>query len=202
MCYERAVVQRRRALPVIALAGVLLGTAARADPPARSLVEADAQQTELWRAGFLGVYTAALAMQSGFALAARDEGRRVDALVAATSAALGVGSMVITPMGRVPSLVDEARRTGDWDRAALRIAEAESLATAWYNHLLCAAVAVTAGAVLWLGFDRPGTAAFSFASSLVAGELNLWLIPRRAMRRRAAQTWHVAPTGSGLVVTW
>jgi hypothetical protein len=183
--------------------GIITATAvSRADPSPRELVEADANHMQLWWSGFMGVYTAALVTQSGLALSARDEGARVDAVVSVATAALGVGSLVITPLHRLATLRDEARRTGDWSTALTRAAEAERSAFAWYNHVACVVVGLTAGAILWLGFDRPETAAFSLASSVVVGELNLWLMPRRSLHRSVSRAFNVAPTGTGLVVTW
>ncbi|MFO0630373.1 MAG: hypothetical protein U0325_32755 [Polyangiales bacterium] len=183
--------------------GIFTVTAvAHADPSPRALVEADADHMQQWWSGFMGVYTAALVTQTGLALSARDEGARVDAVVSATTAALGVGSLVITPLHRLPSIRDEARRTGDWSTALTRAADAERSAFAWYNHVACAVVGLTAGAILWLGYNRPETAVFSLASSVVVGELNLWLMPRRSLRRSVSRAFNVAPTGTGLVVTW
>ncbi len=177
-------------------------TVAAADPSPRELVEADAHHMQLWWSGFMGVYTAALVTQSGLALSARDEGPRVDAVVSVATGALGVGSLIITPLHRLATIRDEARRTGDWSTALTRAAEAERRAFAWYNHVACVVVGLTAGAILWLGFDRPATAAFSLASSVVVGELNLWLMPRRSLRRSASRAFNIAPTGTGFIVTW
>lgn len=191
---------RARWTPVPVL--VFVASAACADPPPRDLVEADADHAQLWWSGFMGVYTAALVTQAGLALSAQEEGPRVDAIVAAATAALGVGSMVITPLHRLAPLRADARRTGNWDLALTRAAEAERAAFAWYNHAACVVVGLAAGAVLWLAYDRPETAVFSLASSVAVGELNLWLMPRRSLRRSASHAFRVAPAGAGVAVVW
>lgn len=205
LCHRRREM-RAAVTSAIAAAFALATSPLRADPlpSAREVLEADALHARYWWVGYTSVYSAAALAQTGIALTAYTEGERVDYLVGAASSWLGVGGMLLSTIPRVERAAAEARRTGRWDEGLARAAEAESLAFAWYNHLACAAVAVAAGAVLWLGYDRPGPAALNFASNLVIGEINLFTAPRRAMRRRAraAQGWRVAPAGGGFVVSW
>jgi hypothetical protein len=196
-----------RASPVaLALAALVASGAASADPRVEAL-ERDAAHAEYWWLGFTGVYTAAALVQTGLALGATSDDDRVDQLVGAASAWLGVGSQVVlSPMPEVWRASTFARRTGRLDEALSRAARAESEGRAWYNHAACVAVALAAGATLWLGFDHPGAAAFNAASDLVIGELNLWTQPTRALRLGAARslTWRLAPTGNGVawVAVW
>lgn len=190
----------------MALAVILASGAAAADPRAELLAR-DAAHAELWWVGFTGVYAAAALTQTGIALGTTDADTRVDQLVGAASAWLGLGGQVVlSPMPAVWRAATFARRTGRLDEALARAARAEADGRAWYNHLACAAVAIAAGATLWLGFDHSGAAAFNAASNLVIGELNLWTQPARVLRSGVAPAvaWRFTPTGNGLawVAVW
>ncbi|MFO0626163.1 MAG: hypothetical protein U0325_11155 [Polyangiales bacterium] len=195
--------RRRATVPAVCLALALRGAAGWSDPTARELVEADAAHAQFWWSGFIGVYSAFAITRTGLALATSDPDERVDHAVDAATAWLGVGSMVISTIPRVWRARDEAARTGRWDLALARAAEAETAALAWWNHAACVAVALASGAVLWLGYDHPTQAAVSTAMNLLVGEVNLWTAPRRSMRAAARpRAWTITPAGAGLVLRW
>lgn len=170
------------------------GTGAAAEPP-HALVAAgpddpalladDARHARLWWWGFTGAYLAGGAVHGVIAATTDDRGKRADNLVGAASSALGVGGMLLlSPIPEVWAADDEARRTGAYGPALSRAAEAEAEGFHWLNHVACVAVAVGSGLVLWLGYDRPGPAAFTAGTNLAIGELNLWTQPSRALDRR------------------
>ncbi len=184
----------------------LFATSAAADPRAERLA-LDAAHAEYWWAGFTGVYTASALVQTGLALGATDEGDRVDAIVNAASSWLGVGGQVVlSPIPQVWRAHSDALHGRSLELSLARAAQAEAEGRAWYNHAACAAVALGAGATLWLAFDRPESAALTFATNLVVGELNLFTQPSRVMRDRASTTvaWSVVPTahGAAWVAVW
>lgn len=197
----------RAALP-IALALSVAPLAARADPvdPRLALLDRDATHARVWFWSFTAVYSIAAVGQGALALALEDPGLRIDAAVSAGSSLLAVGGMIISPVPNVWRAADDAHRTGDLAAAITRAANAEHQARAWYNHLLVGVVAITGGVILWAGFDRPVSAAISFGTSVLVGELNLLTIPTRASgwRDPAAVTWRFAPSlhGVQLVGTW
>ncbi|MFO0652222.1 MAG: hypothetical protein U0326_38745 [Polyangiales bacterium] len=192
----------RRARTALALSAALAADVARADPRAE-LLDRDAAHAELWWVSFTGVYTAAALVQTGLALGATNADDRVDQIVGAASAWLGVGSqLVLSPIPEVWRASTYARRTGRLDEALSRALRAESEARAWYNHAACTAVAIAAGATLWLGFDHVETAILNAASNLVIGELNLFTQPARVLRnaQRGGVAWRLAPMTNG--VSW
>lgn len=196
----------RRACAALALSATLASSVASADPRAE-LLERDAAHAELWWVGFTGVYAAAALVQTGLALGAADPDDRVDQIVGAASAWLGVGSqLVLSPIPEVWRASTFARRTGRLDEALSRAVRAESEARAWYNHAACTAVAIAAGATLWIGFDHVTMAIVNAASNLVVGELNLFTQPARALRsaQRGGVAWRLAPTANGVawVAVW
>ena len=181
------------------IALTLFATCAEADPRADRLA-LDAAHAEYWWAGFTAVYTASALVQTGLALGVTDEGDRVDAIVNAASSWLGVGGQVVlSPIPEVWRAHSDVLHGRSLKRALSRAATAEGEGRAWYNHAACAAVAVGAGATLWLAFDRPESAALTFATNLVVGEINLFTQPSRVMRDRAsnAVAWSLVPTANG-----
>jgi hypothetical protein len=197
-----------RVAPALCLALAAAPAAAHADPvdPRVALLERDATHARIWYVGFTTAYAVSAVAQTTFALLIDDDGLRVDAAVGAGSSWLAVGGMVISPIPNVWRAAADARGGGSLDAAILRAATAERSARAWYNHALCGAVAVGAGLILWLGYDRPISGVINFAENLVVGEVNLLTIPTRSLgwRDRPAATWHLAPTLQGvqLVGTW
>lgn len=193
----------------LALAETVTPCCACADPvtdPRVVLLERDATQARVWWWGFTIGYSVAGVAQTVMALALDDEGLRIDAAVGAVSTWLGVGGMLLSPIPAVWRAADDARRTGRVDEALARAADAEATGRAWYNHAACVVVALAAGAVLWWGYDRPGSAALNATANLVVGEVNLWTQPARALhlRDRAGLHVHLAPSLNGLqlVGTW
>ncbi len=204
-----------RAVSALCLALAVAPAAALADPPAPvaapvvdprlDLLERDATHARVWFWGFTSAYAVAAVAQTTLALALADPGLRIDAAVGAGCATLALAGMVITPVPRVWRAAADARRTGNVDAAMLAAANAETAGRAWYNHLLVGVVSVTAGLILWVGYDRPVSAAITFAQDVIVGELNLLLIPTRAARhRRSAVAWAIAPSlnGASLVGAW
>jgi hypothetical protein len=197
-----------RAALALSLALTTAPLAAHADPvdPRVALLERDATHARIWYWGFTAAYSLSAVGQTTLALALDDPGLRIDAAVIAATSALAVGGMIISPIPNVWRAAADARRTGDVAAAITRAADAEDRARAWYNHLLVGVVAVASGLVLWVGFDRPVSAALSFGTAVVVGELNLFTMPRRAATWRAqpAVTWHLAPSlhGVQLVGAW
>ena len=193
-----------RLTAALCLASTLAARAAHADPPdARvALLERDATHALVWWTGFTVGYTASAVAQTSLALSLDDPGLRIDAVVGSVSSWLGVGGMLISPIPRVWRAASEARRTGRIDEALALAANAEREARAWHNHMLCAIVAVAAGGVLWLGYDRPATGALNAGLNLVVGEINLYTQPRRAYNARndARVAWQFAPTLNGVQV--
>ncbi|MEZ4394131.1 MAG: hypothetical protein R3A48_23915 [Polyangiales bacterium] len=197
-----------RAALALALALSVAPLAARADPvdPRLALLDRDATHARIWYWGFTTVYSISAVGQTVLALTLDDPGLRVDAAVVAGSSLLAVGGMIISPIPNVWRAAEDAHRTGDLAAAMTRAADAERRARAWYNHLLVGVVAITGGVILWAGYDRPVSAAVTFGSSLLVGELNLLTMPTRAAgwRDPPAVTWRLAPSlhGVQLVGTW
>ena len=193
-----------RAAIVLSLALTSAPLVARADPPDPrvALLDRDAAHARLWFWSFTTAYSVSAVAQTTMALALDDPGLRIDAAVGAGASWLAVGGMVISPIPRVWRAAADVHAGGDLNALFTRAADAERNARAWYNHLACGAVAVTSGLVLWLGFDRPVSAALSFTSNLLVGELNLLTIPTRSARWTAPTTvrWHVAPALNGVQV--
>lgn len=214
-----------RAAPILCLALALAPATALADPPVAEppavvapptvpspvvdprlgLLERDATHARIWFWGFTSAYAVAAIAETTLALALDDPGLRIDAAVGAGCSVLAVAGMVITPVPRVWRAAADARRTGNVDAAMLAAATAENAGRAWYNHVLVGVVSVASGLILWVGYDRPVSAAITFAQDVVVGELNLLLIPTRAARHRdSAIAWSVAPllNGASLVGVW
>lgn len=197
-----------RAALALSLALSLAPAVTHADPvdPRVALLERDALHARVWYWGFTSAYALAAVGQTVLALALDDPGLQADFAVGAGSAWLAVGGMIISPIPNVWRAEADLRRTGNLDAAVARAAEAETTARAWYNHALVGVVAVSAGLVLWLGYDRPISGAINFAENLVVGEANLLLMPQRARgaRDRAAVAWRLAPgpLGASLVGVW
>lgn len=193
-----------RAVIALSLALSAAPLVAQADPvdPRLALLDRDASQARLWFWGFTSIYSVSAVAQTTLALALDDPGLRIDAAVGAVSSWLGVAGMFITPVPRVWRAAEEARRTGDLDGAIARAAEAETAARAWYNHVGVAVVAVTAGLVLWIGYDRPLSAALAFGSDVLGGELSILTIPTRATRwrDRPVARWQLAPSLQGVQI--
>jgi len=205
--YRRAMSQSPRSATVFAalcLASTLAARPALADPPDPrvTILDRDATHALVWWTGFTVAYTASAVTQTSLALTLTDEGDRIDATVRAASSWLGVGGMLISPMPRVWRAAAEANRTGRLDAALALTASAEADGLAWYNHMLCGIVALTAGGVLWLGYDRPVSAAITLGLNFTVGELNLFTQPRRSLSARndARVAWQLAPTLNGVQV--
>lgn len=194
------------------LAALVLGVALAVPSPACAqdarveLLERDAAHARLWWWGFAAVYTAAGIVQTVMSFTVDDPGLRVDSAVGAGSTWLGVAGMFLSPIPAVWQAAERARVTGRYDEALARAAEAEAEGRAWYNHVACVVVALGAGAILWLGYDRPESAAINAAGNLLVGELNLLTQPRRALsyRERGTAQWHVVPGlgGAQLALQW
>ncbi len=212
-----------RAAPTLCLALAVAPVTALADPPATAapvvvapapapvidprldLLDRDATHARIWFWGFTSAYAIAAVAETTLALALEDPGLRIDAAVGAGCAALAVAGMVITPVPRVWRAAADARRTGNIDAAMVAAADAENSARAWYNHVLVGVVSVASGLILWVGYDRPVSAAITFAQDVIVGEANLLLIPTRAARHRnSAIAWSLAPSlnGAALVGVW
>ncbi len=191
-----------RAALALSLALTLAPIAAQADPvdPRVALLDRDARHARIWYWGFTAVYSLSAVAQTTLALALDDPGLRIDAVVRASTSFLAVGGMIISPIPNVWRAADDAHRTGDVAAAMTRAADAETRARAWYNHMLVGIVAVTGGLVLWVGYDRPVSAAIVFGTSVVVGETNLLTRPTRAMRwrDRPAVSWNLSPSLNGL----
>lgn len=212
---------RVRAASALCLALVAAPLAAHADPPVTpdapavdprlDLLERDALHAKIWFWGFTSAYALAAVAQTTFALVVDEsltsdaDGLRVDSAVGAASAWLALGGMIISPIPRVWRAATSARNGGSLDAAITAAADAENQGRAWYNHVLVGVVSVAAGLTLWLGYDRPISAAITFAENALIGELNLLLIPTRsANHRRSAVAWSFAPSvnGASLVGVW
>lgn len=205
--YRRAMRQSPRSATVFAalcLASTLAARSAQADPPDPrvALLDRDATHALVWWTGFTVGYTASAVTQTTLALSLTDEGDRIDATVRAASSWLAVGGMIISPIPRVWRAAAEAGRTGRIDAALTLAANAEAEGRAWYNHMLCGIVALAAGGVLWLGYDRPVPAALTAGLNLVVGEANIFTKPRRAYNARndARVAWQLAPTLNGVQI--
>ncbi len=173
--------------------------------PRLALLERDATHARIWFWGFTAAYAVATVAETTLALALEDPGLRIDAAVGAGCAALAVAGMVITPVPRVWRAAADARRTGNIDAAMVAAADAENSGRAWYNHVLVGVVSVASGLILWVGYDRPVSAAITFAQDVIVGEANLLLIPTRAARHRnSAVAWSLAPSlhGASIVGVW
>jgi hypothetical protein len=197
-----------RVAAALSLALTAVPLAAHADPvdPRVALLDRDATHARIWYWGFTAAYSISAVGQTTLALALADPGLRIDAAVVAGTSFLAVGGMIISPIPNVWRAAADAHRTGDVAAAITRAADAEARGRAWYNHLLVGVVAVASGLVLWVGYDRPVSAALSFGTAVVVGELNLLTMPTRAMRwrDRPAVTWQLAPSLNGvqLVGQW
>jgi len=193
-----------RAVIALSLALSAAPLSAHADPvdPRLALLDSDASQARLWFWGFTSIYSVSAVVQTTLALALDDPGLRVDATVGAASSWLGIAGMLITPVPRVWRAAEEAHRTGNVDVAIARAAEAETAARAWYNHVGVGLVAVVSGLVLWIGYDRPISAALAFGSDLIGGELSILTIPTRSARwrDRPVARWQLAPSLNGLQI--
>lgn len=193
-----------RAVIALSLALSAAPLSAQADPvdPRLALLDSDASQARLWFWGFTSIYSVSAVVQTTLALALDDPGLRVDATVGAASSWLGIAGMLITPVPRVWRAAEEAHRTGNVDVAIARAAEAETAARAWYNHVGVGLVAVVSGLVLWIGYDRPISAALAFGSDLIGGELSILTIPTRSARwrDRPVARWQLAPSLNGLQI--
>lgn len=191
----------------LGLALTMAATSAHGDPPDPriTLLERDATHARIWWWGFTLTYAVVASAETVLALTLEDPGLRIDAAVGAGSAWLGVGGMIISPIPNVWRANEASRTTASFDASFARAVKAETDGRAWYNHAACAAVALAAGAILWIGYDRPGSAIFNFASNLVVGEVNLFTQPGRAMRYRDRPlALRVAPMLNGvqLVGAW
>ncbi len=193
-----------RAVTALCLALAVVPAVANADPVDSrvALLDRDAAHARLWFWTFTAAYSVSAVAQTTLAFAFEDPGLRIDSAVGAASSWLAVGGMVISPIPRVWRASEDAHRAGHLDAAITRAADAESTARAWFNHLACGTVAVTSGLVLWIGFDRPASAALSFSSNLLIGELNLLTIPRRSARwrDRPVVRWQFAPALNGVQI--
>ena len=191
-----------RAAITLGLALAVAPASGLADPidPRVTLLDRDASHARLWFWTLTVTYSVVAVAQTALAFTLDDRGLRTDAAVGATTAWMGVGGMFFSPVPRVWRAAADARRTGEIDAAIGRAAEAEHAATAWYNHLIVGGVAVGAGLVLWLGYDRPISAALAFAGDLLGGEATLLTVPRRAIRwrDRPVAGWALTPTLGGL----
>ena len=193
-----------RAVIALSLALSVAPLAAHADPvdPRVALLDRDASHARLWFWTLTVAYSVTAVAQTTLALTLDDPGLRIDAAVGAAATWLGVGGMLLTPVPRVWRAAEDAHRTGNLDAAITRAAEAETEARAWYNHLGVAVVAVTSGLVLWIGYDRPLSAALAFGSDLIGGELSIFTFPTRAAlwRDRPVARWQLAPSLNGVQI--
>ena len=193
-----------RAVTALCLALAVVPAVAHADPvdPRVALLDRDAAHARLWFWVLTATYSVSAVAQTTLAFAFEDPGLRIDAAVGAASSWLALGGMVISPVPRVWRAAEAAHRTGDVDAAIVSAAEAETAARAWYNHIGVAAVAVTSGLVLWLGYDRPISAALAFSTDVIGGELSLLTIPARSARwrDRPVARWQLAPTLNGVQI--
>ncbi len=189
----------------LALSLVLVPFAAQCDPgdpvdPRIALLDRDARHARLWFGSFAAGYSVSAVTQTTLAITADDPGQRIDATVRAGTSLLALGGMMLSPIPDIWRAADEAHRTADVSAALRRAAQAEERARAWYNHLRIGVVAVTAGLLLWVGYDRPVSAAITLGTSVVVGEANMLTRPTRALRWRAlpSASWHLVPSLHGL----
>ncbi len=211
--------KRASALPVL-IAVVLAPRAAHAESDEvryeRILAALDraGASSERWWNGWAIGFAACGAGQGVLAIAARDDGLRVDSAVGAVSCGLGVVGMLLEPRTAIGAGGELRAMSSSAARARqLRLRRAEALlgqvareqsdGRSWVPHVLGSAVNLAGSAVLWLGYQRYGSGWLNLLGGTVVTELQIATRPAAAISEAralhaATPAWWVVPTARGL----
>lgn len=156
-----------------------------------AIFNAREQYADYWYWSFSALFAGATLVQTGMAVATSDADKRVDSIVGATTAGLGVFAMATTPVRTgVPArqLRTLPRCTPEDRQAALVKAEtllrydalAEKRARRWTEHLNGVLVSGGAFAILYWGYDMKPQAWMKAASGVLFGQGRVLLTPQHA----------------------
>jgi hypothetical protein len=146
---------------------------------------------DYWYWGFGTLFAGASLVQTGIAVGTRDRLKRVDSIVGATTATLGVYAVATTPvrdgtptqdLRKLPRCTPEDRRRSlTMAETMLRYdAAAEKRARKWTEHLNGVLVSGGAFAILYYGYGLKPQAWMKAASGVLFGQGRVLLAPQQA----------------------